>query len=67
MSVVQAYAPKNDAMDKEKDKFYNQLLDTVSRCNRNDMIVRSPTHYMIVRSPTHYMEEWSNKMSILVE
>ena len=39
MSVVQAYAPKNDAMDKEKDKFYNQLQDTVSSCNRNDMIV----------------------------
>ena len=44
-------------MDKEKDKFYNQLQDTVSSCNRNDMIVRSPTHYMIVQSPTHYTEE----------
>ena len=29
----------NDVMEKEKDKFYNQLQDTVSSCNRNDMIV----------------------------
>ena len=39
MLVVQAYAPKNDVMDEEKDEFYNQLWDTVSSCNRNDMIV----------------------------
>ena len=26
-------------MDEEKDEFYNQLPDTVSSCNRNDMIV----------------------------
>ena len=26
-------------MDEEKDEFYNQLQDTVSSCNRNDMIV----------------------------
>ena len=39
MLVVQAYAPKNDVMDEEKDEFYNQLWDTVSSCNKNDMIV----------------------------
>jgi len=39
LTVVQAYAPTNDAMDEEKDEFYNQLQDTVSGCNRNDMIV----------------------------
>ena len=37
--VVQACAPSNDAVDEEKDEFYNQVQDTVSSCNRNDMIV----------------------------
>ena len=36
LTVVQAYAPTNDAMDEEKDEFYDQLQDTVSGCNRND-------------------------------
>ena len=39
LTRVQACASTNDAMDKEKDEFYNQLQDTVSSCNRNDMIV----------------------------
>ena len=37
--MVQAYAPTSDAMDEGKEEFYNQLRDTVSSCNRNDMIV----------------------------
>ena len=39
LTVIQAYAPANEAMDEKKDEFYNQLQDTVSRCNRHDMIV----------------------------
>ena len=39
LTVAQAYAPTNDAMDEEKDEFFNQLQDTVSSCNRNDTIV----------------------------
>ena len=37
--MVQAYVSTHDAMDEEKEEFYNQLQDTVSSCNRNDMIV----------------------------
>ena len=39
LTVVQAYARTTDAMDEEKDEFYNQLQQTVSSHNRNDMIV----------------------------
>ena len=39
LTVIQTYAPANDAMDEEKDEFYNQLRDTISRRNRHDMIV----------------------------
>ena len=37
--MIQAYTPTNDTVDEEKDEFYNQLQDTVSSCNRHDMIV----------------------------
>ena len=39
LSVIQTYAPTNDAVDEEKDGFYNQLRGTISSCNRHDMIV----------------------------
>ena len=39
LTVIQKYAPTNDAVDGEKDEFYNQLQDTISSCNRHDMIV----------------------------
>ena len=37
--VIQAYAPTNNAMDEEKDEFYNQLQDSVASCSSHDMIV----------------------------
>ena len=39
LSVIRTYAPTNDAVDKEKDEFYNQLQGTISSCNRHDVIV----------------------------
>ena len=39
MTVVQPYAPTNDAMDEQKNESYNHLQDTISDCNRNDLIV----------------------------
>ena len=39
LTVVQAYAPINDAMDRQKNESYNQLQDTISDCNRNDLLV----------------------------
>ena len=39
LTVIQTYEPTNDATDEEKDEFYNQLQDSVSSCNRHDMIV----------------------------
>ena len=39
LTVVQAYAPINDAMDRQKNESYNQLQDTISDSNRNDLLV----------------------------
>ena len=39
LMVIQAYAPTNNAMDEEKDEFYNQLQDSVASCSSHDMIV----------------------------
>ena len=36
---MQAYAPTNDAVNEEKDEFYNQLKDSVSSCKRRNMMV----------------------------
>ena len=34
LTVIHAYAPTNDAVDEEKDVFYNQLQDNVSSQSR---------------------------------
>lgn len=39
LTVIQAYAPTNNAMDEEKDEFYNQPHDSVASCSGHDMIV----------------------------
>ena len=39
MTVIQPYAPINDAMDEQKNESYNQLQDTISDYNRNDLLV----------------------------
>ena len=39
LTVVKAYAPTNDAMDKENNELYNQLPDTVSDRNGNGIMV----------------------------
>ena len=39
LTLIQTYAPTNNAMDEKKDEFYHQLQDTISSCNRHDMIV----------------------------
>ena len=39
LTVIQMDAPMNDGVDEEKDEFYSQLQDTISSCNRHDMIV----------------------------
>ena len=39
LTVIQTYAPTNDAVDEGKDECYNKLQDTISSCNRHDVIV----------------------------
>ena len=39
MTVIQPYAPINDAMDEQKNESYNQLQDTISDYTRNDLLV----------------------------
>ena len=39
LTVIKAYAPTDDAMDEEKDEFYNQLRDSVASCSSHNMIL----------------------------
>ena len=66
LTVVQAHAPTSDAMDEEKDEFYNQLQDTVSSCNRNDMIVVMGDLNAKVRNNNTKREEVMGKFGVSV-
>ncbi|XP_062580909.1 craniofacial development protein 2-like [Saccostrea cucullata] len=37
VSVIQAYAPNNE--EEEKDKFYQELQETLDGCNKNEIII----------------------------
>ncbi|XP_068738899.1 craniofacial development protein 2-like [Montipora capricornis] len=39
ITIIQAYAPTNDATPEEKDDFYHQLQTTTDRCNKNDIVI----------------------------
>ena len=57
LTVVKAYAPTNDAMDKENNELYNQLPDTVSDCNGNDiMAVKGDLNANVAKNNTNREE-----------
>ena len=64
MTVVQPYAPINDAMDEQKNESYNQLQDTISDCNRNDLIVVMGDLYTMVRKNNTNRKEVMQKFGI---
>ena len=54
LTVVKAYAPTNDAMDKENNELYNQLPDTESDCNGNDiMVVKGDLNAKVAKNNTN--------------
>nr|KAG5707675.1 hypothetical protein BaRGS_003250 [Batillaria attramentaria] len=39
MTLIQTYAPTNDAREEEKEEFYEQLQTTVDKCNKHDIVI----------------------------
>ena len=64
VTVVQPYAPINDAMDEQKNESYNQLQDTISDCNRNDLIVVMGDLNAKVRNNNAHRKEVMRKSGI---
>ena len=64
MTVVQPYAPINDAMDDQKNESYNQLQDIISDCNRNDLIVVMGDLNTMVRKNNTNRKEVMRKFGI---
>ena len=64
MTVVQPYAPTNDAMDEQKNESYNHLQDTISDCNRNDLIVVMGDLDAMVRNNNTNRKEVMRKFGI---
>ena len=61
LTVVKAYAPTNDAMDKENNELYNLLRDTVSDCNGNGiMVVKGDLNAKVGKNNTNREEAWEN-------
>ena len=64
--VIQAYAPTNEAIDEEKDEFYNQLQDSISSCSRHDMIVVMRDLNAKVGSNNAHREEEMGKFGVIM-
>ena len=64
LMVIQAYAPTNEAIDDEKDEFYNQLQDSVSSCSRHGMIIVMGDLNAKVGSSNAHREEVMGKFGV---
>ena len=62
--IITEYAPTNDAVNEEKDEFYNQLQYTVSSCNRHEKIVVMCDMNAIVGNNNTNREEVMGKFGI---
>ncbi|XP_071153731.1 craniofacial development protein 2-like [Mytilus edulis] len=57
LTVIQAYAPTNDAKEEEKEEFYQQLQDNGLSCNKNDMLIVMGDLNLKVGKDNSHMQE----------